>query len=43
MIQLNNITKLYGSLKVLKGIDLHVQSQEIVSIVGPSGAGKTTL
>ena len=43
MIQLNDITKLYGSLKVLKGIDLHVQSQEIVSIVGPSGAGKTTL
>jgi len=43
MIQLNNITKLYGSLKVLKGINLHINSQEIVSIVGPSGAGKTTL
>lgn len=43
MIQLNNITKLYGSLEVLKGIDLHVKAQEIVSIVGPSGAGKTTL
>lgn len=43
MIRVENITKSYGPLQVLKGIDLEVQKGEIVSIVGPSGAGKTTL
>jgi lipoprotein-releasing system ATP-binding protein len=43
MIQLENITKRFGSLQVLKGIDFSVNKSEIVSIVGPSGAGKTTL
>jgi len=43
MIQLENITKQFGSLQVLKGIDFSVNKSEIVSIVGPSGAGKTTL
>ena len=43
MIHCKNITKSFGSLKVLKGIDLSVSQGEVVSIVGPSGAGKTTL
>lgn len=43
MIQANNITKSFGYLRVLKGIDLDVKKGEIVSIVGSSGAGKTTL
>lgn len=43
MIEVKNITKSYGQLKVLKGIDLTVDKGEIVSIVGASGAGKTTL
>ena len=43
MIQLEGITKIFGSLQVLKGIDLEINSGEVVSIVGPSGAGKTTL
>ncbi len=43
MVQANNITKHYGQLQVLKGVDLTVEKGEIVSIVGASGAGKTTL
>ena len=42
MIDIKNIEKSFGTLKVLKGIDLHIDKGEIVSIVGPSGAGKTT-
>lgn len=43
MITIEGITKSFGTLKVLKGIDLHVEKGEIISIVGASGAGKTTL
>lgn len=43
MIEIKNIHKSFGQLKVLKGIDLEIKKGEIVSIVGPSGAGKTTL
>ncbi len=42
MIYTEGITKSYGSLQVLKGIDFRVESGEIVSIYGASGAGKTT-
>lgn len=43
MIELDNITRSFGSLNVLKGISLKVERGEVVSITGPSGAGKTTL
>lgn len=43
MIKVQNITKSFGNLQVLKGIDLHVPQGKLFSIVGPSGAGKTTL
>ena len=43
MITAKNIHKYYNTLHVLKGVDLHIQKGEIVSIVGASGAGKTSL
>lgn len=43
MIELKNICKSYGSLKVLSDVSLSIRDNEIVTIVGPSGAGKTTL
>ncbi len=43
MIRTAGITKAYGDLKVLKGIEIQVEDKEVVSIVGASGAGKTTL
>ena len=43
MLVSKGITKSYGNLKVLKGIDMEVNDGEIVSIVGASGAGKSTL
>ena len=43
MIETKAVTKNFGDLQVLKGIDLSINEKEIVSIVGKSGAGKTTL
>ncbi len=43
MIEIKNIEKSYGNLKVLKGINLQFKESEIATIVGASGAGKSTL
>jgi lipoprotein-releasing system ATP-binding protein len=43
MIRARNLSKSFGELQVLKGIDLDITEKEIVSIVGASGAGKSTL
>lgn len=43
MIELRNLHKSFGSLEVLKGINLSIQKGDVISIIGPSGSGKTTL
>ena len=42
ILRAENIQKIYGSRKVVKGISLEVQQGEIIGLLGPNGAGKTT-
>lgn len=42
ILRADNIQKIYGSRKVVKGISLEVSQGEIVGLLGPNGAGKTT-
>lgn len=43
MLKIRNVKKKFGDTEVLKGIDLNIESGEILVVVGPSGGGKTTL
>ena len=42
-IELKNVTKSYGAVQVIKGIDLDIRKGEFMVFVGPSGCGKSTL
>lgn len=42
-IRISNIEKNFGDFRVLKGIDLEINSGELVALLGPSGCGKTSL
>jgi len=43
MIKLENVHKSFGSLEVLKNINLEVKQGEVVCVIGPSGSGKSTM
>ena len=42
VIRVEGLTKNFGQLKVLRGIDCSVKSKEVVCVIGPSGSGKST-
>lgn len=43
MIEIQNLTKRFGSLTVLENVSFSVEKGDVVAIIGPSGGGKTTL
>jgi branched-chain amino acid transport system ATP-binding protein len=43
LLQLEGVTRRFGGLKAVSGVDLSVTPGEVIGLIGPNGAGKTTL
>ena len=43
VLEMSNISKTFGEVRALQGVDFHVESNEIVGLLGDNGAGKSTL
>ena len=43
MIEFRDVHKIFGSLEVLKGINLKIEKGQVVTLIGPSGSGKSTI
>jgi branched-chain amino acid transport system ATP-binding protein len=42
LLELRNVTSFYGSVQALKGVSLHIEQGEVVTLLGANGAGKST-
>jgi len=42
MLEISDIHTFYGNIEALKGVTLHIEQGEIVTLIGANGAGKTT-
>jgi branched-chain amino acid transport system ATP-binding protein len=43
VLTLQNLSRNFGGVKALQGVDLHIGQGEIFALIGPNGSGKTTL
>jgi ABC-type Fe3+/spermidine/putrescine transport system ATPase subunit len=43
VVSLHGVTKKYGDLSILNGVDLEIKKGEFLTLLGPSGCGKTTI